>query len=322
MAMATPKGSGTTLLATRSGSQVDIWDISDWSLVNRFTGLDCGTVNSSPLSGVTISPDGSFFITRGGTKVNVYSMEDGSSLWGGYNPGGTLAPPELSADGTRFAYMNGTTKIVLDTSDWSQVSSITSTAKGSRECMALNSDGTKLAVGGTSNRIQIYDMSTSTGTVWSNDLTTTNDVWKLTFSPDDTLLASSQENATNSLQVMTVGTTLVEGSAFSVNNNDSLGNAFSPDGTLLGVTYYLPTSPVPSGSIVIYNVSDWSTHATLSVGTGSRYKYTISISQDNALTAVSQGGASPFLEIYNTSDLSLISSTPTISSSCNGVDFN
>ena len=91
------------------------------------------------------------------------------------------------------------------------------------------------------------------------------------------------------------------------------GCSFSPDGSLLAVTY--GTSPY----ITIYNTSNWSKVTNPSVLPPST-SYGCSFSPDGSLLAVTHAG-SPYITIYNTSDWSTISDIVLATYDCRGVAF-
>ena len=64
----------------RYGSQVDVYAIRTWQLVESFTGLSCGAAEGTPNSGIEIDPTNSWFITAGVNGSFVYDAEDGSEI--------------------------------------------------------------------------------------------------------------------------------------------------------------------------------------------------------------------------------------------------
>jgi WD40 repeat protein len=99
--------------------------------------------------------------------------------------------------------------------------------------LAFSADGTRLAVGNYSGRVQIWDIGTgqNEGTLTGN----LGDVWDLAYSPGGRLLATASGDGTVRLwdvklerDLYTVGTTDGGGEWFDI--------AFSPDGTRLAAT--------------------------------------------------------------------------------------
>lgn len=310
----------THLYVVDSSALLSIYNVSDWGLNDSFSVAEAGAPDSGPLSSVEVSPNGLWFLINGQAGSAVYSMT-GTLLWNHANTNGSDA--SFSPDSTMLVYEkdNNDPEVIL-TSDWSTVvqswTDVLSTGGGPL-VTAWSHDGTKLAFASSnSNGLQIFE--TTGWTAYSNLLIFTGNrsTKNMEFSYSDTVLACAQSDFTadNTITVMTVQPTLVDGDLLLVDDPDSFYSvAWKSDDTRL----YAGSFTGAAGGLVVYETAGWTLDSSTAVATK---PVALEISDDDTLLATG-GNTSPYLSILDATTLLPIAETiPTPASRCFSVGWS
>ncbi len=141
---------GTRLAGGANESKVRIYNTSDWSLVSTIT---TGTIMRS----VSYSPDGTR-LAVGQYDIEIYDTSD-NSLVHTITDSGLTWGLDYNPDGTRLAFVSEYNEVlVFDTSDYSQVGTITAPTGQPRE-VKYSPDGTRLAIASDDYNVYVIDTS-------------------------------------------------------------------------------------------------------------------------------------------------------------------